>query len=770
MHPDIDMEKMFQDPKFKEFVCQYKNSSPTKSKPSSLSTEIISLKIQSWMSIPDHHNLTLLIAAVTDNIPSNADITPGKALTWAHFSRTSQWAVYNLKPFFQHFLDVMHEDNWAISMMASVYLADTTSKHNKGGNANFDPIKYMCQHQSKNMKNKNVIQVMYVQEDDHENPHYQPMYAPDKKYAGQASELKTTTKSAPSTSSSMKVHDTHWADKVMAQEEAHVKDEAHMAKLGKLVPAKVVKTHGVKAKTEAKHHIESDDDDDNSDNGGSKIMSRPAKLKGGTWDKAAAEPHLVPEVILPSTLTTPALAKLKHKANNEAKADDPKVKQHTSGQTRKLSSHTVAAADSSKSELKDLPKGKGNKKHIANDDEYEDKTKEAPKDKVEPPPPCKTKKGKPQPESEVEELEVQAPVKSNKQAKAPPSSKCKLNNPKPKSKVDKLKEDELLVKHKTELVKKTNKPKETLDESVLLVKECARRKMHAPHTPTPEPEPEPEPEPKEIEPQQGKDEEEQPCLKSKPLPKPEEEPEAVVPPQKDQKEEQAESHTKQSKHNPAPSSSIPKPASDDYRPSMPDGNQVIRSYQMKSDKFNCKSIMALLATSDANMASHSPLPTPLPCLLPLLGSYWYVDPAPMSLESESESESEPKLPYCLLLLLMGSPMPSHSKSSSLPKILIIALTAKECACAEMSLQLEHWHYQVALMADHWALVHCLISLLVRFRTALVSSPFMAAQLIENLCVNLQQAINELCTSEMITSVWLHCNNTIHQVPLPMDYD
>ncbi|KAG8691681.1 hypothetical protein FRC11_012886 [Ceratobasidium sp. 423] len=212
----------------------------------------------------------------------------------------------------------------------------------------------------------------------------------------------------------------------------------------------------------------------------------------------------------------------------------------------------------------------------------EDETEEAPKDKAEPPPPRKTKKGEPQPGSEAEELEVQSPYLPR--IEAPPSSKCKLNNPKPKSEVDKLEEDEPPVKHKTELAKKTNKPKETPDESVLSAKERARRKMRAPRTPTPEPEP------KEIEPQQGEDEEEQPRSKSKrskPLPEPEEEPEAVVPPKKDRKrlppadEEQAESRTKRSKHDPAPSSSVPKPASDDYRPSTPDGNQVVRSYQMK---------------------------------------------------------------------------------------------------------------------------------------------------------------------------------------------
>ncbi|KAG8691680.1 hypothetical protein FRC11_012885 [Ceratobasidium sp. 423] len=182
--------------------------------------------------------------------------------------------------------------------------------------------------------------------------------------------------------------------------------------------------------------------------------------------------------------------------------------------------------------------------------------------------------------------------------------------------------------------------------------------------------------------------------------------------------------------------------------------------------------MALLATSDANMSSRSPSPTPSPRSSPSLGSYWYVDPAPMSLESESESESESEPPYRLPSPLTGSPTPSQSESSSLPEIPIVASTAEERARAEMLLQLEHRHYQAALAADRWALVRRLISLSVGFGTALVSSPSMAAQLVENLCADLQQAIDESRTSETaITSVWLRRNDAIrHGVPLPVEYD
>ncbi|KAG8730733.1 hypothetical protein FRC11_005938 [Ceratobasidium sp. 423] len=200
-----------------------------------------------------------------------------------------------------------------------------------------------------------------------------------------------------------------------------------------------------KAKTEAKHCIKSDDDLDNK---GSKIMSQPVKPKGGNWDKAAMKTCLVPKVILCSTLTTPAPAKPKSqakcKANDEVKADDPNIKWRTSGQTRKLSSHMVAAAESSESEHKQ-PKGKANKNCIDDNDEGDEYEDDEDKDET--------------------------------------------------------KEDEL-----------------------------PKKKTHLPPA---------------------------------------------------DEEERVETRTKQSKRDPAPSSSVPEPASDDYRPSTPDGSQVVKSYKMK---------------------------------------------------------------------------------------------------------------------------------------------------------------------------------------------
>ncbi|KAG8691682.1 hypothetical protein FRC11_012887 [Ceratobasidium sp. 423] len=55
MDPDIDMDKMFQDPKFKEFL--------------------ESLKIRSRTSVPDHRDLTLLIITSPPR-PSHANARP----------------------------------------------------------------------------------------------------------------------------------------------------------------------------------------------------------------------------------------------------------------------------------------------------------------------------------------------------------------------------------------------------------------------------------------------------------------------------------------------------------------------------------------------------------------------------------------------------------------------------------------------------------------------------------------------------------------------
>ncbi|KAG8710403.1 hypothetical protein FRC11_004554, partial [Ceratobasidium sp. 423] len=201
-----------------------------------------------------------------------------------------------------------------------------------------------------------------------------------------------------------------------------------------------------KTETKVKHHIISNDEDEDEDEGlGSK------------------------------------LTQVKCKTHNESKpVDDLKVKQCQSGQTHNLSTHVVATAPWSESKLEELPKGKGNKNHINNQDKTED---ELPKKKVNPLPPHKS-----QSKSELESspMEVQALVKLNKK-KTPPPPKHKAKNTEPEDKdkgeTDEL-EDELLAKNKTNLAKKVNKPLPSTSKvgdkpngSALSVKEHARKKM-----------------------------------------------------------------------------------------------------------------------------------------------------------------------------------------------------------------------------------------------------------------------------------------------------
>ncbi|CCO37190.1 hypothetical protein BN14_11344 [Rhizoctonia solani AG-1 IB] len=78
--------------------------------------------------------LAVVRAAVTDNLPRNAQIDSGKLLKWSHFGPSSRKAVYNyvyqLKPYLYHFRDRTGEDNWAIAGMASAYL-DDSNRNNK---------------------------------------------------------------------------------------------------------------------------------------------------------------------------------------------------------------------------------------------------------------------------------------------------------------------------------------------------------------------------------------------------------------------------------------------------------------------------------------------------------------------------------------------------------------------------------------------------------------------------------------------------------------
>ncbi|CAE6439396.1 unnamed protein product, partial [Rhizoctonia solani] len=220
------------------------------------------------------HKPVVTQAAVVCNILNNATIAPGKFLTWAHFGLSVHLQVYHyvyqIKPYYYHFHDKMGENNWLIDSEAWEYLKEVGRYLKKTRNQTVDPVDYLHQHESKNMKNKG-IQKSYIEEPDTNNPYYFPKFGADKKYAGSMHALEALTKHTAPASSSTKAYDARRADRIVAQEKAHAKDGARATKPGKSAPAKgVPKTGGAKVKTEtkAKHRMVSDEE---SDDNGSKI-------------------------------------------------------------------------------------------------------------------------------------------------------------------------------------------------------------------------------------------------------------------------------------------------------------------------------------------------------------------------------------------------------------------------------------------------------------------------------------------------------------------
>ncbi|CAE6481817.1 unnamed protein product [Rhizoctonia solani] len=207
-------------------------------------------------------------AAVASNIPTNATIQPGKFLTWAHYGPSVRLKVYNyvygIKPYIYHFRDKTGENNWLIDFEAQEYLKEVGGYLKKSGQQTADPVDYLRQHASKNLKNKD-IQKSYIEEPDAENPYYFFKSRSDKKYSGSSHASKLSITRTVTASSSTKERDARRADRIVAQEEARAKDEARALKPGKPAPVKgAANTGSVKIKTETKfkRRVESDEDSD----------------------------------------------------------------------------------------------------------------------------------------------------------------------------------------------------------------------------------------------------------------------------------------------------------------------------------------------------------------------------------------------------------------------------------------------------------------------------------------------------------------------------
>ncbi|CAE6380179.1 unnamed protein product [Rhizoctonia solani] len=205
-------------------------------------------------------------AAVVANIPDNATVEPGKFLTWSHFGSSFRLKVYHyvyrFKPYYYHFRDKTGENNWLIDNEAHEYLKEVGGYLKKIGEGDADPVEYLRQHASKNLKNKN-IQKSYIEEPDTENPYFFAKFGADKKYAGSTRAPEGSANHTTPATSSTKARDARRADRIVAQEEARAKEEARATRPGKFFPANskgVPKSNGVKVKTETKGNRRVDSD------------------------------------------------------------------------------------------------------------------------------------------------------------------------------------------------------------------------------------------------------------------------------------------------------------------------------------------------------------------------------------------------------------------------------------------------------------------------------------------------------------------------------
>ncbi|CUA67292.1 hypothetical protein RSOLAG22IIIB_07333 [Rhizoctonia solani] len=210
-------------------------------------------------------------AAVVANIPDNATVEPGKFLTWRHYGSSFRLKVYHyvykFKPYYYHFRDKTGENNWLIDNEAQEYLKEVGGYLKKIGDRDMDPVEYLRQHASKNLKNKN-IQKSYIEVPDTENPYFFARFGADKKYAGSTRAPEGSTNHTTTAASSTKARDARRADRIVAQEEARAKEEARATRPGKLFPANskgVPKSNGVKVKTETKVNRRVDSDGDSDD-------------------------------------------------------------------------------------------------------------------------------------------------------------------------------------------------------------------------------------------------------------------------------------------------------------------------------------------------------------------------------------------------------------------------------------------------------------------------------------------------------------------------